>query len=81
VGQADGARAGLAALADVDPAVPRYKAAAAYLHEQDGDHDTAARFYVEAAAAAPNLAERDHLTRQAARLATADESAPGSRRD
>jgi predicted RNA polymerase sigma factor len=68
VGQADGARAGLAALAGVDPAVPRYEAAAAYLHEQDGDLVTAARLYVEAAAAAPNLAERDHLTRQAARL-------------
>jgi RNA polymerase sigma factor (sigma-70 family) len=68
VGQADGARAGLTALADVDPAVPRYKAAAAFLHEQDGDVVAAARLYVEAAAAATNLAERDHLTRQAARL-------------
>jgi RNA polymerase sigma factor (sigma-70 family) len=68
VGQADGARAGLAALADVDPTVPRYTAAAAYLHEQDGDLDTAAVLYGEAAAAASNLAERDHLTRQAARL-------------
>jgi RNA polymerase sigma factor (sigma-70 family) len=68
VGQADGARAGLAALADVDPTVPRYTAAAAYLHEQDGDLDTAAQLYGEAAAVAPNLAERDHLTRQAARL-------------
>jgi predicted RNA polymerase sigma factor len=68
VGQADGARAGLAALADVDPEVPRYRAATAFLHEQDGDFVTAARLYVEAAAGAPNLAERDHLTRQAARL-------------
>jgi RNA polymerase sigma factor (sigma-70 family) len=68
VGQADGARAGLAALADVDPAVPRYAAAAAFLHEQDGDLATAARLYVDAAAAASNRAERDHLTRSAARL-------------
>jgi RNA polymerase sigma factor (sigma-70 family) len=68
VGQADGARAGLAALADVDPAVPRYRAAAAFLHEQDGDLVTAARLYVDAAADASNLAERDHLTRSAARL-------------
>ena len=68
VGQADGARAGLAALADVDPAVPRYCAAAAFLHEQDEDLVKAASLYVEAAAAAPNLAERDHLTRCAARL-------------
>jgi hypothetical protein len=41
---------------------------AAYLHERDGDLETAARLYAEAARKAPNLAERDHLTRQAARL-------------
>jgi hypothetical protein len=29
---------------------------------------TAARLYAEAAGCAPNLPERDHLTRQAARL-------------
>jgi RNA polymerase sigma factor (sigma-70 family) len=68
VGQADGSRAGLSALADVDPTVPRHQAAAAFLHEQGGDLATAARLYVEAAARAPNLAERDHLTREAARL-------------
>ena len=43
-------------------------AAAAYLHERDGDPVTAARLYAEAARSAPNLPERDHLTRQAARL-------------
>jgi hypothetical protein len=48
--------------------VPRYTAVAAYLHERDGDPVTAARLYAEAALEAPNLAERDHLTRQAARL-------------
>ena len=37
VGEADGARAGLAALAEVDPALPRHRAAAAYLHEKAGD--------------------------------------------
>jgi predicted RNA polymerase sigma factor len=68
ISQADGARAGLAALAALDPAVPRHRAAAAFLHEQDGDLGTAASLYVEAAASAPNLAERDHLTRCAARL-------------
>ncbi|WIX76256.1 sigma-70 family RNA polymerase sigma factor [Amycolatopsis carbonis] len=68
VGEADGPRAGLAALAELDPALPRHTAASAYLHERDGDPATAARLYAEAAAAAPNLAERDHLTRQAARL-------------
>ncbi|WP_249522729.1 RNA polymerase sigma factor [Modestobacter marinus] len=68
VGEADGARAGLAALASVDASVPRRTAVQAYLHEKDGDLPTAARLYAEAAAKAPNAAERDHLTRQAARL-------------
>ena len=68
VGEADGPRAGLAALAELDPSLPRYTAVAAYLHERDGDPATAARLYAEAARSAPNLPERDHLTRQAARL-------------
>jgi RNA polymerase sigma factor (sigma-70 family) len=68
VGEADGARAGLAALSGLDPTLPRYSAAAAYLHERDGDPVTAAQLYAEAARSAPNLPERDHLTRQAARL-------------
>ena len=37
VGEADGPRAGLAALAELDPTLPRYTAAAAYLHEREGD--------------------------------------------
>ncbi|QGV82925.1 RNA polymerase sigma factor [Streptomyces ficellus] len=68
VGEADGPRAGLAALAGVEAALPRRTAVAAYLHERDGNLATAARLYAEAALRAPNLAERDHLTRQAARL-------------
>jgi RNA polymerase sigma factor (sigma-70 family) len=68
VGEADGPRAGLAALAELDPALPRHTAVAAYLHERDGDLGTAARLYADAARAAASLAERDHLTRQAARL-------------
>ncbi|WP_324802204.1 DUF6596 domain-containing protein [Streptomyces cyaneofuscatus] len=68
VGEADGPRAGLAALAELDGALPRYAAVAAYLHERDGDLERAAQLYAEAARKAPNLAERDHLTRQAARL-------------
>ncbi|HEV2346185.1 MAG TPA: DUF6596 domain-containing protein, partial [Actinocrinis sp.] len=36
VGEADGPRAGLAALAALDPSLPRYAAVAAYLHERDG---------------------------------------------
>ncbi|MEU4793520.1 DUF6596 domain-containing protein [Micromonospora tulbaghiae] len=68
VGEADGPRAGLAALAALDDTLPRYAAVAAYLHERDGDPDTAARLYAEAARRASSLAERDHLNRQAARL-------------
>lgn len=68
VGEADGARAGLAALAEVDPGLPRHRAAAAYLHERAGDLATAAQLYAEAAGLATDLAERTHLTKQAARL-------------
>ncbi|GAB3435496.1 RNA polymerase sigma factor [Actinophytocola sediminis] len=70
VGEADGPRAGLAALATLADSVPRHAAVAAYLHERDGDLARAARLYTEAAGQATNLAERDHLTRQAARLNT-----------
>jgi hypothetical protein len=48
--------------------LPRYTAASAYLHEKAGDEATAARLYAEAAQSASNLAERQHLTRQAARI-------------
>jgi RNA polymerase sigma factor (sigma-70 family) len=68
IGQADGAPAGLAALADVDEHFPRRDAAAAYLHEQNGDLALAARLYAKAARTASNLPERDHQMRQAARL-------------
>ena len=68
VGEADGAPAGLAALAAVDVRVPRREAVAAYLHEKNGDLELAAGLYADAARNAPNLAERDHQTRQAARL-------------
>ena len=68
VGEADGAPAGLAALAEVDRQVPRHDAVAAHLHEKNGDLELAARLYADAARNAPNLAERDHQTRQAARL-------------
>jgi len=68
VGEAHGADAGLAALADVDATVPRRTAVEAYLRERTGEHALAARLYGDAARAASNLAERDHLTRQAARL-------------
>ncbi|QQM52055.1 RNA polymerase sigma factor [Rhodococcus pyridinivorans] len=68
VGEADGPHAGLAALAELDPSLPRYTAAAAYLHERAGDTATAARLYTEAAHLATSVPERDHLVRQAARL-------------
>ncbi|MCW3470324.1 RNA polymerase subunit sigma-24 [Rhodococcus pyridinivorans] len=67
-GEADGPQAGLAALAELDPGLPRYTAAAAYLHERAGDTATAARLYTEAAHLATSVPERDHLVRQAARL-------------
>ncbi|MFH8884520.1 RNA polymerase sigma factor [Streptomyces californicus] len=72
VGEADGPRAGLNQLASLSEELPRYAAVSAYLHERDGHHATAARLYAEAAHRAPTLAERDHLTRQAARLNAAE---------
>jgi RNA polymerase sigma factor (sigma-70 family) len=72
VGEADGPGAGLAALAEVDPSVPRHTAVAAHLHERAGDTALAARLYAEAARSASDVAERDHLTRRAARLNTGD---------
>jgi RNA polymerase sigma factor (sigma-70 family) len=68
VGEADGARAGLAALERLDPALPRYTAVAAHLHEKDGELARAAELYAEAARRATNVPERDHLTREAARV-------------
>jgi predicted RNA polymerase sigma factor len=68
VGEADGPQAGLSALADLDPGLPRYVAVQAYLHERAGDLELAARLYAEAARAAASVPERDHLTRQAARV-------------
>lgn len=68
VGEADGPQAGLAALAELDPALPRYTAAVAYLHERAGDLARAAQLYVQAAAEAPSLAERNHLTLRASVL-------------
>jgi predicted RNA polymerase sigma factor len=68
VGEAHGPHAGLAELKEVDRTVPRYAAVEAHLQEQAGDLALAARLYGEAARAATNLAERDHLTRRAAEL-------------
>jgi predicted RNA polymerase sigma factor len=68
VGEADGPQAGLAALADVHPGLPRHAAASAYLLERAGDRQEAAARYAAAARAATTVSERDHLTREAARL-------------
>lgn len=68
LGEADGPQAGLAALGALDPALPRYTAAAAHLHEKAGDIDTAAELYARAAAQAQTVAERNHLVMKAAML-------------
>ncbi|MFJ8475499.1 RNA polymerase sigma factor [Kitasatospora sp. NPDC094011] len=81
VGEADGPRAGLAALGAVDDSLPRYTAVEAYLRERDGDLAAAARLYAEAAHRAPNPAERDHLVRQAARLNSRPDTRLNSRPD
>jgi RNA polymerase sigma factor (sigma-70 family) len=49
----------------------RWHAVRGYLHELDGDPPAAATAYAEAARRATNVAERDHLVRQAARARAA----------
>ena len=68
VGEADGPQAGLAALAELDPALPRHTAVSAYLHERSGETAVARELYVDAAAKAATVAERNHLTMRAAIL-------------
>ncbi|MGW8814721.1 RNA polymerase sigma factor [Gordonia terrae] len=68
VGHADGPAAGLAALADVPDGIPRRDAVSAHLHERAGDPVLAADLYARASRAATSAAERDHLTREAARV-------------
>jgi len=68
VGEADGPQAGLAALVDVSPDLPRYLAVTAHLREGAGELERAAELYAEAARVASSVAERDHLTRQSARV-------------
>ncbi|MGH3675647.1 MAG: sigma factor [Mycobacterium sp.] len=68
VGEADRPQAGIAALGELDPMLPRYTASVAYLHERAGDIATAAELYAEAASQAQTLAERNHLTLRAATL-------------
>jgi RNA polymerase sigma factor (sigma-70 family) len=68
VGEVHGPLAGLRALDGLDADLPRRDAVAAYLHEQAGNLSDAARLYASAAHRATTTAERDHLTKQAARL-------------
>ena len=68
VAEADGGPAGLAAMQGLDPALPRYDAVAAHLHERAGDLAAAEPLYRSAARSATSAPERDHLLRQAARL-------------
>jgi RNA polymerase sigma factor (sigma-70 family) len=67
VGEADAPQAGLAALADVNLDLPRYPVVAAYLHERAGNLGHA-ELYAGASHAATSVPERDHLTREAARV-------------
>ncbi len=68
VGEADGAGPGLTALAEVPPGVPRRTAVEAHLREKAGEIELAAALYASAAREARSAPERDHLTKQAARL-------------
>jgi RNA polymerase sigma factor (sigma-70 family) len=54
----------------------RWHAVRGHLHELDGDLPAAATAYAEAARRATNVAERDHLIRQAARLRAAPSLPP-----
>jgi len=68
VGEVDGPLVGLRELGAVPADVPRRAAVEAWLHARAGDLAAAHDLYVAAAAAAGSVAERDHLTRQAARV-------------
>jgi RNA polymerase sigma factor (sigma-70 family) len=75
VGHVRGAAAGLREtdrLREVIGDRHRWHAVRGHLHELDGDPPSAASAYAEAARRATNVAERDHLVRQAARARAAD---------
>ncbi|WP_282944783.1 RNA polymerase sigma factor [Cellulomonas endometrii] len=80
VGHARGADAGLREterLREVLGGRHRWHAVRGYLHELGGDPGAAADAYAAAAARATDVAERDHLVRQAARLRAVRAEAPG----
>jgi predicted RNA polymerase sigma factor len=71
VGEVDGPLAGLSAVEELAARLGnhhRLDAVRARLHERAGHRDIAAEHYTHAAARARSTAERDFLTRQAARL-------------
>jgi len=75
VGHVLGGAAGLREterLRDVFGERHRWHAVRGHLHELGGDHRAAAAAYAEAARRATDVAERDHLVRQAARARAAD---------
>ncbi|MEA3041509.1 MAG: hypothetical protein QOC65_998, partial [Sphingomonadales bacterium] len=79
VGHVLGAAAGLREtdqLREVIGERHRWHAVRGHLHELDGDLPAAAAAYAEAARRATNVAERDHLVRQAARARAADLTGP-----
>ena len=79
VGHVPGAAAGLREtdrLHDVLGDRHRWHAVRGHLHELGGDLPAAATAYAEAARRATNVAERDHLVRQATRVRAGD-AAPG----
>jgi RNA polymerase sigma factor (sigma-70 family) len=83
VGHVLGAGAGLREtnrLRDVIGERHRWHAVRAYLHELGGDLPAAATAYAEAARLASNVAERDHLVRQAARARADPQSIAASGR-
>lgn len=65
VGHADGAHAGLAALAEVPETLPRRTAAQAYLCEMAGDRARSRELYRRAASEATSLPEQRYLARKA----------------
>ena len=67
LGEAVGPAAGLAELRSLDDGVARYFAVEAHLRERAGEAGRAAELYARAAERAGSVAEREHLSRQAAR--------------
>ena len=84
VGHVLGAAAGLREtdrLREVIGERHRWHAVRGHLHELDGDLSAAATAYAEAARRATNVAERDHLVRQAARARAAEPCRSGGNRE